>query len=58
MATEEEWTCLRKRRYPTRAKARWVARRASLEIGKVRAYRCPFGPHYHIGHPPRVTEQR
>jgi hypothetical protein len=52
MATEEEWGCLRKRRYRSRKKAVDVARRAQVRVGRMRAYRCPFGTetHYHVGH--------
>lgn len=52
MATEEEWACLRKRRYHSRKKARDAARHAQAQTGRVHAYRCPFGrpAHWHVGH--------
>lgn len=60
MATEVEWTCLRKRRYHSRKKARDIARRAQARAGRVRVYRCPYGSpaHWHIGHDWRERESR
>ena len=52
MATEQEWACLRKRRYHSRKKAIDVARQSQARIGRMRVYRCPFGSpaHWHVGH--------
>lgn len=60
MATEEEWACLRKRRYHSRKKARDVARHSQSHTGRVRAYRCPFGKpaHWHVGHDWREASTR
>ncbi len=53
MATEQEWACLRKRRYRSRHDAEKAARHAQVHFGRMRPYRCPFAgdePHYHVGH--------
>lgn len=52
MATDEEWTCRRKRQCSSRKRAIDVARRAQADYGRMRAYRCPFCSWYHVGHPP------
>lgn len=60
MATEEEWVCLRKRRYRRRRSAIKAARAAQSSYGRMQVYRCPFGgntPHYHVGHPPRYASR-
>lgn len=60
MATELEWTCLRKRRFDSRRKAILAARRAQSSQGRMRAYRCPYATpaHWHIGHDWRERESR
>lgn len=53
MASDIEWTCLRKRRYRSRHAAEKAARHAQRHFGRMHPYRCPFGaadPHYHVGH--------
>lgn len=59
MATEEQHACLRKVAYPTRKRARDVARRAQVRAGRLRPYRCPFGKpaHWHVGHDWRDRER-
>lgn len=60
MATEVEWSCLRKRRFPSRQKARQASRLAQRQFGPMRPYRCPHGTptHWHVGHDWRERESR
>jgi hypothetical protein len=43
--------CERKKRYGTIAEANSAAWRARVKTGDhIRAYKCPHGKHWHIGH--------
>lgn len=55
MASEEQWVCLRKRRYRRRSDARQAARRAQQDFGRMGVYHCPFCRWYHVGHPRRAN---
>jgi hypothetical protein len=49
-----ERMCMGKVSYPTFQRAREIATKMSQERRTtIRPYRCPYGFHWHIGHPPR-----
>ena len=51
--TEYEISCLGKTRFPTRRTAKKRASQIRREGGPaMRAYKCDFFPHFHLGHPP------
>lgn len=50
--TDEQWACLRKRRYRRRSGATKAARAAQRSYGRMHVYRCRYCTGYHVGHPP------
>ena len=53
--SERDWMCLRKWRYDHKVDAKTEAQRMNnspRHVGEFRAYKCPFGDHYHVGRIP------